>query len=255
MENNLTAAVPTETERKGISRSTLKYIVIAAMVLDHIAWGIVDDRAPLIGQIMHFFGRLTGPTMAFFLAEGYRYTRSVKRYQLRLGIFALVSWLPYAFFEAGIDGLIKEPFQLLMQSVIFTLFLGITAIRVWDSEKLGKPAKVLIIIGLTLLSLIGDWPIMDVLAPLFLHIYRDNRRNRYIAMVLIYFPLNLIQLLSDPENNWFAAGVLLVPVLVIGFYNGKGGKKSAFNKWFFYIFYPAHLVVLGILRWYVFGGN
>ena len=56
------------------------------MLIDHIAWAFVPT-ASLLGQVMHVIGRLTGPTMAYMLAEGYHYTRNVKKYAMRLGIF------------------------------------------------------------------------------------------------------------------------------------------------------------------------
>ena len=65
------------TARRGLSRNQLKYLVIVAMVIDHVAWAVV----PLLswqGQLMHAIGRLTGPTMAFFVAEGYLHTRDVR---------------------------------------------------------------------------------------------------------------------------------------------------------------------------------
>ena len=74
------------TEKTGfLNRNQLKYLVIAAMLIDHIAWAFVPT-ASLLGQAMHIIGRLTGPTMAYMLAEGYHYTRNVKKYALRLGI-------------------------------------------------------------------------------------------------------------------------------------------------------------------------
>ena len=89
------------TERTGfLNRNQLKYLVIAAMLIDHIAWAFVPT-ASLLGQAMHIVGRLTGPTMAYMLAEGYHYTRNVKKYALRLGIFAVISWLPFSYFERG----------------------------------------------------------------------------------------------------------------------------------------------------------
>lgn len=78
--------------RKGLNRNQIKYVAIIAMLIDHIAWGFVDPIHPLLGQIMHFIGRFTGPTMAFFVGQGYIYTRDVKKYQLRLGLCALASW-------------------------------------------------------------------------------------------------------------------------------------------------------------------
>lgn len=84
------------TNTKGfLNRNQLKYLVIAAMLIDHIAWAFVPT-ASLLGQVMHIIGRLTGPTMAYMLAEGYHYTRNVKKYAMRLGIFAVISWLPFS---------------------------------------------------------------------------------------------------------------------------------------------------------------
>ena len=248
MENSISNTVEMPSNKGFINRTALKYIVIAAMVLDHVAWGFDDRLAPIVCQLFHFVGRLTGPTMAFFLAEGYRYTHDVVKYQKRLGIFALLSWLPFVFFEIGIDGVIKNPAVLVLQGVLYTLFLGITALRVWDSKNIPEDRKRLFIALLCVASIIGDWPIMDVLGPLFLHIYRDNKKKKYILVSLVY-SLNLLLVFVA---GWYNLGVLLVPLIIIFCYNGKGGKKSAFNKWFFYVFYPLHLVILGILRWYVF---
>ena len=241
---------------KILNRNALKYLVIVAMVIDHVAWAFPDQLGSTLTGIMHFIGRLTGPTMAFFLAEGYKYTSNKKKYQERLGIFALISWLPFFFFEASPDPLSKLP-ALILQSVIYTLFLGITAIMVWDNPNHPKSKKILAVVGLCILSIIGDWPVMDVLGPLFLYVFRNNKPKRYISVGLVYGLFNSMLFLSpskdggmffDLAGKWYNFGVLLVPVIIWLFYNGKGGKKSAFNKWFFYIFYPAHLVVLGILK-------
>lgn len=90
----------TVTEKRGLSANTLKYIAIAAMLIDHIAWCFVDTYS-VLGQIMHVIGRLTAPIMCYFIAEGYYYTRNVKKYLLRLGLFALISWAPFTFMEFG----------------------------------------------------------------------------------------------------------------------------------------------------------
>lgn len=83
-------------KRISLNRNQMKYLVIVAMLIDHIAWSFVPMHT-VLGQIMHFIGRLTGPTMAYFLAEGYLHTRNVKKYVTRLGIFALLSWIPFIF--------------------------------------------------------------------------------------------------------------------------------------------------------------
>ena len=247
MESTLqTAAVP-EKQRGALNRNALKYIVIVAMLIDHIAGNFQKYFDPTVYEIMRFIGRLTGPTMAFFLAEGAKYTRDIAKYQKRLGIFALISWLPFLFAEMGPKKLMAHPENLIMQSVIFTLFLGITAIRLWDSDTYSKPLKITLTVLLCLASLIGDWPIMDVLAPLFMYLFRNNKKKRYIAVTLAYLPCAFVV----ATDGWFQLGILMVPLIIIFCYNGKGGKKNAFNKWFFYIFYPAHLLILGIIKWFI----
>ena len=137
------------TNTKGfLNRNQLKYLVIAAMLIDHIAWAFVPT-ASLLGQVMHIIGRLTGPTMAYMLAEGYHYTRNVKKYAMRLGIFAVISWLPFSYFESG--G-IRPAF-----GVIYTLFLSLLAIWFWDKAKCSVSVKWLAVLVLCILSVrLGD---------------------------------------------------------------------------------------------------
>lgn len=239
--------------RPGLNRNQIKYLAITAMLIDHIAWGFVDPVYPALGGAMHFIGRLTGPTMAFFVGQGYFYTRDVKKYQLRLGLFALLSWVPYGYFEFGYIYFFHPtiPFAFnLAQGVTYTLFLGLTAIRVWESKKLKKPVKVLLIIGLCVLSIPGDWPVMDVLGVLFVHVYRERPRAMWTAYSLTFLiPCMAFMLIGGLQNNWFQLGVLLPPLVLRYLYNGQGGSRKPVHKWFFYVFYPAHLFVLGVLRW------
>lgn len=246
-------AVISQNERAGLNRNQLKYIVIIAMLIDHIAWGFVDGVNPLLGGIMHFFGRLTGPTMAYFVGEGYRYTSDVGKYQKRLGIFALISWIPFVWFEFGHPPIYSVDGRLMfipVQGVIYTLFLGLTAIRLWEIGKVNKPVKVVGIVLLCLLSGIGDWAIMDVLGCLFVHIYRDRPRAKWTAFTLVFFiPCFFMALFVGFEDAWWQLGVLLVPLVLNFCYNGKSGSKAGVHKWFFYLFYPLHLIVLSLLRW------
>ena len=121
------------TKLHSLNRNELKYLVIIAMLIDHIAWAFVPT-ASLLGQIMHIIGRLTGPTMAYMLADGYYYTRSVEKYACRLGIFALLSWIPFSYFELGYIGL--------QFGVIYTLLLSLLAIWLWDKGRCPQPVKV-----------------------------------------------------------------------------------------------------------------
>ena len=249
-------AVITQSGKGFLNRNQIKYIVIIAMLIDHIAWGFVDARNPVLGGVMHFIGRLTGPTMAYFVGEGYRYTRDVGKYQQRLAVFAFISWFSYVWFEYGSLPIYFEQGHLMFipsQSVIFTLFLGLTAIRLWENKKIGKPLKITGIILLCLLSSIGDWAFMNVLGCLFVHVYRNRPKAKWTAFTLTFLLPNVfVTILAGLENMWFQFGVLLVPLMLYFLYNGQSGSKAKIHKWFFYLFYPLHLLVLGVLRWCVF---
>ncbi|MDE6234027.1 MAG: conjugal transfer protein TraX [Lachnospiraceae bacterium] len=260
------------TKKISLNRNQLKYLVIIAMLIDHIAWAFVPMES-VLGQLMHFIGRLTGPTMAYFVAEGYYYTRDVKKYALRLGIFALISWISFVYFEFGtlpiriVNGDVVKSggIQLNMASqginiifypwfgVLYTLFLGLMAIWLWDKGKCPKWCKVIGIIVLCALSIFGDWAVSDVLFCLFLFCYRNNVKDKWTAFCIVTAVRCMDILFVKPfwKEIW-VLGIFMVPILIQFFYNGESGSKNSFHKWFFYIFYPAHLLILGILKWMVF---
>ena len=231
-----------------LSRNVIKYFMVLLMVVDHVAFCFTDSFPSPSYEIMRFFGRCVAPVFAFFIAEGYMHTSDVKKFRRRIGILALVSYLPSVFCFIGIEEIKSSPAELVAQTIIVSFYLALVALSVWYSEKMKKRTKIILIVLLTLASVITDMPVAGVLAPLFHCVFRDNKKMRYITVSLSYvaFVAPMIAL-----YGWSTAGILLAPLLIIFCYNGKAGKKNAFNKWFFYVFYPLHIVILGILRWYV----
>ncbi|MCR4791586.1 MAG: conjugal transfer protein TraX [Lachnospiraceae bacterium] len=228
-----------------MNRNQLKYLLIIAMLIDHIAWGFVPTES-LLGQIMHVIGRLTGPTMSVLLAEGYYYTRDRKKYAIRLGIFALISWIPFSLFESGtLFGM--------GPGMIYTLFIAFITVWMWDRLKAPKAVKVILVIIMCILSIFGDWPVFAVLWALFSFTYRERPVAKWIsfcavAAFVVLFITVIPALATGNLNNLFQLGIFLVPVILIFFYDGKAGRKSKVNKWFFYIFYPAHLLILYLIK-------
>lgn len=238
---------------KPLCANALKYIAVAAMLIDHIAWCFVDTYS-VLGQIMHIIGRLTAPIMCYFIAEGYHYTRNIKKYVLRLFIFALISWFPFVYMETGqlplrfVNGkMVINP----VQGVIFTLFLGLLALIIAHS-KLHILLKAFVIFILCLLSLFGDWPLLAVVWILLFDRYRGNFNKQAVAFAVSSVCLEylLFDAIMDDSisNNLFQLGVLLA-LIPLYLYNGQKGGGGAFNKWFFYVFYPVHLLILGILKY------
>ena len=89
-----------------------------------------------------------------------------------------------------------------------------------------------------------------VLWCLFFYLYRDDPRKKWLAFSIVGLFSCLPALFSE---FWWSGpynfGIFLVPFLIQFGYNGQPGSRRSFHKWFFYIFYPAHLLVLGLLKW------
>ncbi len=229
-----------------LNRNQLKYLVIIAMLIDHLAWAFVPTST-ILGQVMHFIGRLTGPTMAFFLTEGYIHTSNRTKYALRLGVFALISWIPFSLFET-------YTWPTTQLGVIYTLFLGMLAVWVWDRSPLPYAFKWCVILGLVYASQLGDWQYFDVCWPLVLFIYKDKPRMKWTA----FYMLSAVAVLFCWSEyrvwyyNLFNLGVFAAGLLVQFGYNGQKGSSHPFHRWFFYIFYPVHLLVLYYAKLWVY---
>lgn len=219
----------------------LKLIAIGAMLIDHIAFAFINDSSLASGRIMHFIGRLTAPIMCFFIAEGYKHTRSIWRYFGRLLIFALISQIPYSLFLTG------NIFALNF-NVLYTLALGLLAIYVYDNVEY-VPTRVLFIGGIMFLSLFGDWFFIGVSLCLLFHIFRDDFKKQFLGMVLLTVLTIFFADDGGMGGSIFSSyhwGILMtLPLLYL--YNGeKGGGK--YGRWLFYIFYPAHLLAIWLVQ-------
>lgn len=242
----------TLSQTQVLNRNKIKYILIVAMLIDHIAWAFVPT-ASILGQVMHFIGRLTGPSMAVLLAEGFQYTKNRKKYALRLFIFAMISWIPYSLNDFGVF----PKFTLGMFGMIFTLFIAFMTIWMWADLKIPKAVKVILVILMCALSLFGDWPIFAVLWAFFAYVYRDRPKAKWISFGIIAaadvgLMLLLPLALQAPwKQQLFQTGVILVPILLICFYNRKKGSSAKIHKWFFYIFYPLHILIIYLIKLFV----
>ena len=250
--------------KKPLNSNALKYIAIIAMLIDHIAWAFVPS-ATVSGQIMHFIGRFTAPIMCYFIAEGYFHTKDIRKYILRIGIFAVISQLPFVIAEKLTyppvlikDGKLWINPELLIPSfnVMFTLLAGLIALYLWNIKEIEKPLRIMIVIAVCFISLSGDWMCFSVLWILFFGIYRNDTKRKWISYYCIAFSsmaiviiINILSGIPLWQNFWQLG--LLFPPIVLSFYNGEKGSKNTFHKWFFYIFYPLHLLIIGIIKFYI----
>lgn len=217
----------------------LKSLAILAMVLDHV--GAVFFPAQILFRAA---GRIAAPIMAFFIAEGYTKTRHVRRYMLRLLIFALISMLPYR----GVFG--GSPF-----SILFDLLLGLWVIDTtqWLQKDYQKWLVVFLAAGVAYGLKTDGYLGISTLVYLFYR-YGKNKRKMVLAMSLLYgggLAFKMLESLVQGQAIDLANPLLwlrllsLLALLLIFRYNGERGKGL---KYFFYIFYPAHLILLYFLK-------
>lgn len=226
-----------------LTANHIKLIAILAMTADHLAWWLLPSYS-FNGQFVHFVGRLTAPLMCLFIAEGCRYTSNLKRYVVRLFIFAVLSHFPYIIYF-GFKWYSTT-------SIIFTLLMGLFAVTFYKKYE-NKPILSILFISLCcIVAYRSDWSYIAVLWIVSAYILRDNKRQRILAFVVIGLLLYAVpQLLSSGFKVFYPFGFLLaVPVMLL--YDGRRGRKSIFTKWGFYIYYPLHLLILALLRYIIF---
>lgn len=270
--------------RKGISASTLKWIAVVTMFIDHLtAVVFLTWLSPLRqsmgiypiltqGEIrLYYFlrgvGRLSFPIFCFLLVEGYLHTRSVKKYLGRLFIFGLVSEIP---FDLAFDRML---FQWDSQNVYFTLFLGLLAVwltdlalRGWRNYSPGRKALGILWAAAVLAAcmILADWAQTDyawsgVLMIVLMFLLRRQEIPRFLASALALLPVGqrlgefARSLLEGHPTTVFSGRIEMagLPVFVLfHFYNGQRGRQP---KYFFYIFYPLHLSLLVLARYLAVG--
>ena len=210
----------------------LKLIAMTTMLLDHIGAVIYPD---ILG--FRIIGRLAFPLFAFLITEGYRQTSSYKNYFVRLSIFSVISQYPFwlAFgFDSGLN-------------IFFTLALGLLAIYLADHYQDFLP--IIILAGFAEL-ISTDYGMFGVLLIYLIHLYRDefNRMLLYLAGFYGAFYLLggfLIQLTGDLNPlHYYIQLFALLSFIFIKYYNGSQGFRI---KYLFYLFYPLHILLLGMI--------
>lgn len=224
---------------RALNSNTIKVIAIIAMIVDHMAYWLVADGTAL-NSVIHTFGRLAAPIMCYFIAEGYFYTSNLKKYITRLFLFAVVSHFPFVLYFG------LEWWQ--GTSVIWSLLMGLVALAISQKAEIPLIFKIALIGMCCLLAWTADWNYIAVLWVLFLGIYRGRFKMQMMSYVTIGTIFYIIPgVISMGSDSIFRFGIFLV-VPLMALYNGERGRKSNLIKWGFYFFYPAHLIVLYLLR-------
>lgn len=232
-----------------LNSNGLKLIAVLTMLADHIGVALIENyilggpfdlnfeaiqasqRLSMwwnINMVLRFVGRLAFPIFCFQIVEGAVHTGNVRKYAGRLLVFAFVSEIPFdmAAFNTW--------FYPQYQNVYFTLFLGLTAIagiRMFEKERFRwKAALVIAACCFTAHVLSVDYGVFGVCFIILLYVLRGNTRMQTVMGCLLM--------------SWeLTAPLAFIPIRM---YNGARGDKRW--QWFFYVFYPAHLLALALIR-------
>ena len=233
----------------GLNSNQLKLIAIIAMTIDHLAWTFYPGyQTSAIPIIMHIIGRLTAPIMWYFVAEGYFYTKNLKKYIIRMFLFAIISHFAYALmFQKNLIPFQNDIFD--QTSVMWALAWGLVALAVNKNEnpKLKPWMKNLSMLLICVITFCADWSCIAVLAIVHIGGNRGNFKKQMVGMVLcvVMYAVVYAIFLDVVYGIMQMAVALAAPVLYL--YNGKKGKWNGM-KWLFYVYYPAHLIILGLVR-------
>ena len=234
-----------------LSGSTLKWIALLTMLIDHIG-AVLLECGVLQAYSLHLptalsyeasysvfqadliirqIGRISFPIFCFLLVEGFHHTSNRKKYALRLFFFALLSEIP---FDLALQGTFLE---FGYQNVLFTLLFGFLTLWAMEWAKETHPGLSFVFAGLGLLVgyfFHSDYDWKGILLILILHVFYYYPVEKTI--------IGCLSLLWEPT-----ACLAFIP---LNLYNHQKGKSGW--KYFFYLFYPAHLLVLFFIRYGIF---
>lgn len=241
-----------------MSSFAIKLIAIITMFCDHFGDAILGRFS-----VLNIIGRIAFPLFCFQIVIGYKHSKNINKYIMRLLLFGIISQIPFSLFTYSYTG----RFDLL--NVYFTLAFGLLAVYLLDI--LPKKYKFIAVVFDILLMIIAEflqtdygWFGVCLIICMYLF-YNDTKtditKNEYsitffnnnILFTLVFFSLVVIKF-----SNYFVEGLYnmaitqilgtFFPIVFMFLYNGKKGHSM---KYFFYTFYPLHLLILVILHYLI----
>lgn len=237
----------------GLTSNMLRAIAVVLMLSDHI-WATVMS----FGNWMTYIDRMAFPIFAFQIAEGFVHTSNFKKYVLRLLGFAVITEIPFNLFYSS------RWFNPYHQNVLFTLLLGLLAISVIDKVKKKFTVKTVALSLLWLLliciaSVLGfvDYGFTGMITVVMFYLLRDFPfawLAQLVAMVLInivFFegqvvPVEIFGKMFEIPTQGYAV-FALIPIWL---YGGRKGRSSKIMQYGFYAFYPVHMLILYLIKYF-----
>lgn len=239
---------------KKLNSNHLKIIAIIAMTLDHMA-DLFYPNMPnsIVSNILHIIGRLTAPIMFFFICEGFYYTKNLGKYIKRLFLFAIISHFAYCF-AFGINYIPFSTGNIFNQtSIMWTLAWSVVALYVvYGDTKLKEWMKWVLIILINIITFSADWSSIAVMIIIFMYKDRGNLKKQMKSLMMWTSIYALVSFIFVNKNYGIIQLFVILVYPLLKMYNGERGNIK-WMKWFFYLYYPLHLIIIGIVRLMMYG--
>lgn len=233
-----------------MSSFALRMIAIVTMLIDHIGLVFHHEMPDWLFWVMRGTGRLAMPIFCFLIAEGLLHTRDVRKYLSRLLIFGVVSELPFDLMLNGrtmmADGTL---FDFAQQNVMFTLFLGLLGIMLFDTfaarnQRLAALAAI-VAAGVAAQLLNTDYGMFGVYYVFVFYFFRGQRGQQTVFFALGLAAMILSQIMGGASPEAAAIQMCAIAALIpISHGNGRRGPGGKAMRFGFYAFYPAHMLLL-----------
>lgn len=224
----------------------LHIFAMAGMLCDHLWATLVPGN-----DWLTCVGRLAFPIFAFMLVEGYCHTRNLKKYALRLFLFALLSEIPFNLMAGG------SIFYPLHQNVLWTFLISLGLVH-WNGKMQGKKLWLRILVGCAtviigyaagLLTMV-DYLHAGILTVLVFYFFRQRKWWCYVgqALCLWFIHWEMLGGFGWDLGDFFLPrqALALLALIPIWLYRGKQGHHSRTFQYICYAFYPLHLLILGL---------
>lgn len=221
---------------RGLDAFTLKIVAIAAMTADHVGALLYPEALWL-----RVIGRLAMPIIAFLLVEGYHNTGSLGRYMLRVLVFALIAQPVYRLaFPHGLNAL-------------FDLLVGLCVI--WAADRLrSRWLQILLLAGVSALAIVVvlDWWHLAVLMIFVFDRTRGHFRRTAVAMAALvtanFLVFAGVSARTGDDSYAIINAINLGCALALPLLRAYDGRRRRDFRYFFYAYYPAHLLALCGIR-------
>lgn len=239
----------TGSGKMDLSAAALHMLAMAFMLMDHL-WATLLPAQEWLTCV----GRIAFPIFAFMAVEGYFHTHNLKKYLLRMLIFAVISEVPFDLMYGG------TWFYPVHQNVIWTLMMGLVGIHLMETVRKKKSTFVYVLVSAIVVilgGLLGTLSMVDyygigVLTVFIFYFFRQRKWWCLLGQMLALYWVNVELLgglmypirLFGMEFELCQQGLALLALLPIWLYRGRQGYHSKPFQYFCYAFYPVHMFVI-----------